>query len=488
MKRAHGHRVAAAALVTLGVVLGSSLGWALAAAGASASVQGGVAWGNNQTGELDDGTLKTRTVPVKSIGLFGVKTVSAGLAHCLALRSNGTVIAWGHNASGELGNGTTTDSPRPVGVVGLSGVRSVSAGGSSSLALKSDGSVLSWGNNASGELGDGNAPTDSPTPVQVKGLGPGSGVVAISAGGAFGLALKSDGAVLSWGNNASGELGDGTTTNSATRVQVKGLGPGSGVVAIAAGEAFALAVMSDGTVRSWGNNSAGELGDGTAPHDHHAPVRVAGLTDVRRVSAGWAHALALDAAGAVYAWGDNVLGQLGDDSTKPASTPIRIRGFSGHRVLGVFAGGNHSHALIGPVAVAPSPKPSPKPSPRAPPSPSPKPSPKATLTPAPNHKASKGHPGKTKGSHHGTRGSPTPAASTVPRHSASPAGGIHGSPPVARAAGTDSAKSHSPALWLVLGIAIVLAAGFLLWSLRAPDGGPLRRIGRSAVARVRKRP
>ena len=177
--------------------------------------------------------------------------MSAGLWHCLAIRSNGTVISWGHNASGELGNGTTTDSSTPVNVVGLSDVSRVSSGGAFSLALRSNGSLMAWGHNASGELGDGKAPTDSSKPVRVKGLGSGSGVVAMSAGNAFALALKSDGSVLAWGNNQSGELGDGSHTNSPTPTQVKGLGSGSGVVAISAGNAFALALRSDGAVLAW---------------------------------------------------------------------------------------------------------------------------------------------------------------------------------------------------------------------------------------------
>jgi alpha-tubulin suppressor-like RCC1 family protein len=537
MGRARRQGIAATVVLATVVLFGSSMVGAEASAGTLVPAQGGVAWGNNQTGELADGTLTERTTPVKSIGLSGVQAISAGLAHCLALRSNGTVLAWGHNRSGEFGNGTTTDSSKPVVVTGLSGVRRVSAGGSSSLALKTNGAVLAWGNNASGELGNGKAPTDSakpvavkglgpgsgvvavsaggafglalksngavlswghnasgelgdgkstdsPTPVAVKGLGPGSGVVAISTGNAFGLALKSNGAVVSWGNNASGELGDGKTTDSPTPVAVKGLGPGSGVMAISAGGAFALALRSDGTVLAWGNNSAGELGNGTAPNDHHVPVHVSGLTGVRQVSAGWAHALALKAGGAVYAWGDNLLGQLGDGSTKPASRPIRIRGFGGHRVLGVFAGGNHSHALVGPVVATSSPKPSPKPSPRAPPTPSPK----VTPTPAPSHKASKGQGSKTKASHHRPHPSPTPAKSTVPSSPGTPGAAVHGSSPVAQASSSDSAGSHSPVFWIVLAIALVLTACLTLWSLRAEDGGPLGKLGRSLGARARRKP
>src|SRR5437879_8895689 len=131
---------------------------------------------------------------------------------------------------------------------------------------------------ASGERGGGAAPTAHATPVPVTGLGPGSGVVAVAAGSSHALALKSNGAVLAWGNNASGELGDGSApTDHATPVSVSGLGPGSGVVKIAAGVAFSLALKSDGTVLAWGNNASGELGDGSAPTGHATPVSVSGL-------------------------------------------------------------------------------------------------------------------------------------------------------------------------------------------------------------------
>src|SRR2546428_8106060 len=126
-------------------------------ADAATTARGGYAWGNNASGELADGTTIGRPTPVASIGLAGVSTVSAGMWHSLALRSDGTVIAWGHNPSGELGDGTHADHSTPVRVVGLSNVRSVSAGTAFSLAALADGAVFAWGHNASGELGDGKA-------------------------------------------------------------------------------------------------------------------------------------------------------------------------------------------------------------------------------------------------------------------------------------------------------------------------------------------
>ena len=178
--------------------------------------------------------------------------------------SDGTVLAWGVNSAGQLGDGTTIGKATPVQVSGLgpgSGVIAIAAG-RQSLAVKSDGTVLAWGPNSSGQLGDGTTISKT-TPVQVSGLGPGSGVVAIAAALVHSMALKADGTVLAWGTNSSGQLGDGTLTPRLTPVQVSGLGDGSGVIAIAPHGAFSLALKSDGTVLAWGANASGQLGDGT---------------------------------------------------------------------------------------------------------------------------------------------------------------------------------------------------------------------------------
>jgi alpha-tubulin suppressor-like RCC1 family protein len=325
-------------------------------------------WGRNGAGELGNGTTTNSSVPIGVSGLGALSGVVAvagnapplstlnpsGNGHSMALKSDGTVLGWGNNNSGEVGNGTIIDQLTPVSVSGLgsgSGVVAIAAGGSHSLALKSDGTVLAWGNNASGQLGDGTAPTDHPAPVQVSGLGPFSGVVAIAAGDAFSMAVKSNGTVLAWGNNASGELGDGTApTDHPTPVQVSGLGSGSGVVGIAAGAAFGLARKSDGTVLAWGNNASGELGDGTAPTDHATPVQVSGLgpgSGVVSLSAGFSHAMARKSNATLLAWGRNASGQLGDGTTTQHNTPEVLAGRDG--VAAISAGGSHTLVLRTPV-------------------------------------------------------------------------------------------------------------------------------------------
>jgi alpha-tubulin suppressor-like RCC1 family protein len=189
------------------------------------------AWGNNQWGQLGDGTTTDRTTPVQVSGLSDVKAVDGGGLHSLALKNDGTVWAWGSNGNGQLGDGTDTDRTTPVRVSGLSDVKAIAAGGSRSLALKNDGTVWDWGALT-------NTHCCSTTPVQVSSL---SGVQAIAAGGFHSLALKNDGTLWAWGENGTGQLGDGTTTYRTTPVRVSSL---SGVQAIAAGDNHGLAVTS----------------------------------------------------------------------------------------------------------------------------------------------------------------------------------------------------------------------------------------------------
>jgi alpha-tubulin suppressor-like RCC1 family protein len=312
-----------------------------------------VAWGGNASGELGDGTNQDRFTPVAVQGLDGHGSVigaSAGITHTLAVTSDGDVLAWGHNASGELGGKISGDRLLPGLVEGVQGARQVSAGDGYSLALQSDGAVMAWGNNQSGELGDGNAPIDHASPAIVYGLSSGSGVVQIAAGYSFGLVLKSDGSVFGWGNGTSGQLGDGSTDKRSAPTPVSGLGSNSGVIQVAAGGSFSLALKSDGTVLAWGNNQSGELGNGKAPTDATKPVQVKGLgpgSGVIQVAAGGAFCLALKSDGSVLAWGHNTAGELGDG--KPgtdASTPVPVRGLgAGSEVIAIAAGGAHAIAL-----------------------------------------------------------------------------------------------------------------------------------------------
>ena len=182
----------------------------------------------------------------------------------------------------------------------------VSAGNAHTLALKSDGSVWAWGDNTYGQLGDGTY-INSITPVEICGL---TGIVAISAGFDYSMALKRDGSVWAWGYNNDGQLGDGTLIDRNSPVQVTGL---TGAVSISAGYRHSMAVKNDGTACAWGDNFRGQLGNDSVLERSEIPVQVSDLTDVVSVSAGSNHSLALKNDGTVWAWGYDEFGQLGND-------------------------------------------------------------------------------------------------------------------------------------------------------------------------------
>lgn len=205
----------------------------------------------------------------------GIAAIAAGRDHTCALTTGGGVKCWGRNWAGQLGDETTTNRNTPVDVSGLGGgVAAIATGQSHTCALTTSGGVKCWGANGSGQLGDGTT-TNRTTPVDVVGLG--SGVAAIAAGERHTCALTTGGGVKCWGSNGSGQLGDGTWTQRNTPVDVSGLG--SGVQAIAAGGSHTCALTTGGGVRCWGWDGYGQLGLGTIIY-RTTPVDVVTLLKV----------------------------------------------------------------------------------------------------------------------------------------------------------------------------------------------------------------
>ena len=305
-------------------------------------VGGGVrCWGENGNGQLGNGSLAPSATPVDVSGLAsGVQAIAAGEAHACAITSAGGVMCWGVNGNGELGDGTTTDRHTPVSVSGLTkGVIAIAVSEYHSCALTKGGGVKCWGDNGNGQLGD-NTTTERYRPVNVSGLA--SGVIAITAGGETTCALTKGGAVKCWGENESGQVGDGTNTDRHTPVSVSGLG--SGVSAVSAGYNHACALTTGGAVTCWGGNTYGQLGDGTN-NDSNVPLELGGTvgSDISAVSAGTEHTCAVTTSGGVKCWGFNDAGQLGNGTTTDSNVPVDVSGLSD--ASAVSAGGYHSCVL-----------------------------------------------------------------------------------------------------------------------------------------------
>jgi alpha-tubulin suppressor-like RCC1 family protein len=211
-----------------------------------------------------------------------------------------------------------------------------SSGTSHTIEVKPNGTVQSWGTNSNGQLGNGTT-TDSAARVQVSGL---TNITSVASGTLHNLALKSDGTVWTWGYNNYGQLGDGTSVSKSTPVQISGL---SDVASIAAGSSTGYAIKSDGTVWAWGYNNYGQLGDGTTTN-RNAPVQVTGLTNIVKVSTSGSHALFLRSDGAVYVVGHNNNGQLGIGSTTNKSLALEIASFTATDIV-ASQSGTHSMAL-----------------------------------------------------------------------------------------------------------------------------------------------
>jgi len=263
--------------------------------------------------------------------------IAGGGYHTCMLFGDQTVRCAGHNNFGQLGNGAFTDSSTLVAAGGLTTGVSVGAGIEHSCALLADGTARCWGTNFVGQLGDGTVGGGSAVPKAVQGL---SAAIALAVGGYHNCALLADHTVRCWGRNQDGQLGNGNnTTDAGTPQTVLGL---SGVGALGNGGYHSCALMTDGTARCWGRNDRGQLGDGTSTSSS-TPVVVSGLSNAVSLSGGLYHTCALLGDGTVQCWGQNDNGQIGN--TLPfSSTPVTVSGIA--NAIALSSGVFHSCALF----------------------------------------------------------------------------------------------------------------------------------------------
>lgn len=321
-------------VLALSFLLAAVLAMVLSAAPTSAAFSSGKAYGwgynNGSSGTGSD-------VPVAIKNLTGFKSVKAGGYHGLALLNDGTVYAWGYGDNGQLGNGANGSSDVPM-KVNIKNVKAISAGYEHSLALKNDGTVWAWGYNGFGALGNGSDDINSNVPVKVANL---AGVKEISAGQNFSLALMENGTVRAWGYDIYGSLGNGdANANQHVPVNVENL---NGVTQISAPEVgfHALALKKNGDVFFWGR---GPDGDATEIVEQtNAPVKVRNISNVKSVDAGQDFSLFLMRDGTVKGLGENGYGQLGDGSFQSRGEPVPVKDLT--NVKAISAGRDHALAL-----------------------------------------------------------------------------------------------------------------------------------------------
>jgi alpha-tubulin suppressor-like RCC1 family protein len=274
-------------------------------------------------GQLGNGTTTPTASLVTVSGLSNVVQVAAGDEHACAELSSNQVWCWGNNGNGELGNNTITNATTPVQVTGIgmgTGTvpSSVSCGAFHTCAIAA-GVVWCWGFNGFGQLGN-NTTTDSHVPVQLSNLG--AGITQLALGDDHTCALRADGSVFCWGDNGSGQLGQGNQTNLLAPTKV----PITNVVQIGAGNSFTCARRGDGTVWCWGFDFSGEVGDGTAQFTVLSPVQVVGLPPSASLSVGAFDSCSVGTDLSIECWGYNSFGQLGNGTNgTPAFVPTPIR-------------------------------------------------------------------------------------------------------------------------------------------------------------------
>jgi len=311
-------------------------------------------WGYNGSGQQGNGRVERGSAVATKV-LDNVVAVSCGENHTAAIKTDGSLWMWGANFYGELGNGGDGNDKesfsgmaiQTVPVKVLDGVAAVSCGSSHTAAIKTDGTLWMWGRNRSGQLGNGgggNSKDNKGDVIQTVPVKVLDGVAAVSCGSSHTAAIKTDGTLWMWGYGRTGELGNGSTANSAVPVKVL-----DNVAAVNCGGVHTAAVKTDGSLWMWGLSAGGKLGNGGDGNDKEGfsdmviqtvPIKV--LDNVAAVSCGGHHTAAIKADGSLWTWGDNGEGRLGyTDANKGdfQDVPRQVTGITAPKGVRIYLNG-----------------------------------------------------------------------------------------------------------------------------------------------------
>jgi len=280
-------------------------------------------WGDNDQGQLGDGTRTRRLIPTRVSSGVKFKSVALGNGHACALAVTGTAYCWGFSPNGGFGDGTIGERLTPQeSALGLT-FESIVAGGDFTCGLTPEGDAFCWGLGFSGQLGDGTA-TSSLSPRKVSG---GLAFKTLAAADKTVCGLTVTGGAFCWGDNSFGTIGDGTSPTdggAGRRVTPAAVTGGLTFLSLSAGHSTVCGVTDDGSGYCWGYNASGGVGDGTDTN-RSSPTRIIGDLTFQRVSAGVGMTCGVTVANAVYCWGDNNNGDLGDGTTTSRFTPAAVR-------------------------------------------------------------------------------------------------------------------------------------------------------------------
>ena len=277
-------------------------------------------WGNNSWGQLGNGNTNNTNIPIQIGTDNNWQQVVAGSRGSVGIKTDGTLWAWGFNGYGQFGNGTYTSSNIPIQIGRDNNWQQISMGDYyHTVAIKTNGTLWAWGSNANGQLGDGTT-IDKISPIQI---GTDNRWKYVSAGMVNNIALKTDGTLWAWGENSVGQLGDSTYISVSTPKQI---GKATSWLYLSTVKNHTIALKADGTLWAWGSNANGQLGNGTSGYytSRNYPVQIGSESSWHIINAGYTNSAAIKDGGLLYEWGSNANGELGDGSNTDKSTPVGL--------------------------------------------------------------------------------------------------------------------------------------------------------------------